>query len=198
MEAAIALLETWLLQAGDTEAQLATAATAQLVTLGSARFDPAKVDSLLQGTLAADVPASALPWLDALLERPQWRELIYALHGKHPSSAFLELALLRLLQSEHAVEARSRAMSLGSAVVGGGSAVTQLIESLPERLAARLAGVPGASSDLVSLCTADGASAACAAVLLGDLAEAATVSDHRFELTFPRPIVRRASMGMAG
>lgn len=170
---AVARLSDWLLRAGDNEAELQSAATKELITLSSAHFDSAKADALLDGRPPEDVPRDALPWLDQLLQQPQWRELIYSLHAQHVGSTFVHLALLRLFQSGHAVEARSRVQGANAVASLGGSSVRHLLDSLPELLAARLACAPGASAELLSLCSLDEASAAYAAVLLGGMAAAA-------------------------
>jgi hypothetical protein len=170
---ALVRLSHWLLRAGDDEAELQAAGARELVTLSSAHFDAAKADALLDGRSPDTVPSDALPWLDQLLQQPQWRELIYSLHAQHVGSTFVHLALLRLLQSDHAVEARSRVQGANAVTSLGGSSVRHLLDSLPEVLAARLACAPGASAQLLSLCSLDEASAAYAAVLLGGMQAAA-------------------------
>jgi len=125
---AVARLSDWLLRAGDNEAELQSAATKELITLSSAHFDSAKADALLDGRPPEDVPRDALPWLDQLLQQPQWRELIYSLHAQHVGSTFVHLALLRLFQSGHAVEARSRVQG-ANAVASSMAAFIDLMQA---------------------------------------------------------------------
>ena len=161
-------LHAWLLCSGDSEEQIAVSFDDTLAVLCASRFDPSRADG------AGDPPGGP-PWLGELLERARWRELVYTLHARHPSSALLNTAVQRLLASPaHAAEAAERTSeSRDAAALAGGSSVAHLLDCLADRLAARLSGGPGASKALVALCAGDEASAACSALLLGGLCAAA-------------------------
>lgn len=56
------------------------------------RFDPERCDSFFMQIESQT--AAAPPWLDVLIQDPEWRKTLYGLLEKHPSSSFLNFAIL--------------------------------------------------------------------------------------------------------
>lgn len=153
------LLASWLLEAGEGLEGVLGACESSLASLVTERLES------IEHALHESEQEPQLP--TALLRREVWRSLFFSLHGSQPHSRLVRLGLSSLASAGDA----AAAAALGE----GASALVERV--VGEAVAERLAGGRGAGERLLALGTADEASAAHAAVVLGGLVSAALRSD---------------------